>query len=302
MESLPSSPLLPVTAPATPAPAPFPASLRQAIEEAGVRWSGAGVDLNEWSEEGRTLLGLLAIPRRNDSNGLLAMALHAGADVHAKDRHGLTAIQHVAMRGTNVEAGRILLDAGADPNSSNGPEEGTTAGSTVLMMAMLAMGMDPQQSGMTRLLLDAGADPNKAHGDPYSAHEGETPLYRLIDVFESICSWTPPSPEGIREIESMLVFLLDKGANPNLVQTMEGKTAAHHLSDVTAFLLPVFLDYGLDLYRSDANGKTALEQAVFDEREVLAQALRVCMSEQDRTTLQQDLPAAVGEPGRPFRL
>lgn len=243
-------------------------------------------------------MGLLAIPRHNDSNGLLGMAIQAGADVHAKDLLGLTAIQHVAMRGTNVEAARILLEAGADPDSANGPGEG----STILMMAMLNIGLDPRQSGMTRLLLEAGADPNKAHCDPHSAQEGETPLDRLLDVFQSICSWTHPSPEDIRELESLLDFLLDKGANPNLVQTVEGKTAAHRLSDQTAFLLPVFLEHGLDLHRQDANGKTALDLAVSDEREVLAQTLRVCMSEQDRKNLEQDLPAAAIGPGRTLRL
>jgi ankyrin repeat protein len=102
--------------------------------------------------------------------------LASGADVHATDRNGVTALHH-AVRFRNPMAVRVLIEHGADVNRAC-----RKSGSTPLHRAVIPTGA-PGTAGkqaeareIVALLLAAGADPSlrnkhgKTPGD-YAADE-----------------------------------------------------------------------------------------------------------------------------------
>jgi ankyrin repeat protein len=94
-----------------------------------------------------------------------------------------TALQHAAGK-RQVEAVRVLLEWGADPDAN---------GATSLLIA--AGSEDPT---MMRLLLDAGADVNRTKATEAWAevNEGGNPLGRLI---AHVLGLGAPSPKDVRE-------------------------------------------------------------------------------------------------------
>ena len=170
-----------------------------------------------------------AVPPRSPTTELLERAasaspsevrrlIAAGADVSARDEHGVTALHYVAGHGVPAAA-RELIGAGADPNSnailpSNAPSAGPgTSSSGAAEPAVLRLasateveygdedgspihwaahhGNDPE---MIKTLIERGADPN-------GAGYYHTPLHVTV--------WRQdPKPEFV-------TALIENGASPN---------------------------------------------------------------------------------------
>lgn len=109
--------------------------------------------------------------------------LKEGADVNERDADGKTPLQ-LAVEYRNIEAGKLLLDNGADANAKE-----NEFGISPLHTAALT-----GQEAFARLLLDKGANPNAVDnkGNWY-------PLYYAID----------------RNQLSIMRLLLERGADPN---------------------------------------------------------------------------------------
>jgi ankyrin repeat protein len=97
----------------------------------------------------------------------LRLALDSGADVNFKDLSGYTALHWVSFMGVvgedRAEMARVLIDAGADVNSSLSDE-----GPSVLSTAC-----DAGNPEIVRLLVEHGADVN-------DDRDGSTPLIQSI--------------------------------------------------------------------------------------------------------------------------
>ena len=148
----------------------------------------------------------------------------------------------------HLEAARLLLEAGADPN---GRDE---LGRTPLHRA--ASTLSP---AFARLLLGRGADPNARN------NEGETPLHAL-QAPASYLQAGKASKKERQEIRTGLpktaAVLLEHGADPGLADK-QGRTPLFRLAAVApAEVLRVLLKHGADPGRDGKDGDTPLEQAV----------------------------------------
>jgi ankyrin repeat protein len=81
----------------------------------------AGAEVHARDGEGRTALiwAVKGTPASPSYPDLVAMLLEAGSDLEARDREGGTALVYAAVRGDS-ESARLLLDAGADVNAHLG--------------------------------------------------------------------------------------------------------------------------------------------------------------------------------------
>ena len=84
--------------------------------------------------------------------GLLSRALKAGASPDAEDADGTQTLLSVAARSGQVDAVRLLLEAGADPNKK------ATSGQLPLVHAVGRSPRRQEDTSITQLLLDAGAE------------------------------------------------------------------------------------------------------------------------------------------------
>jgi uncharacterized protein len=102
-------------------------------------------------------------PRPADQRRRLLQAIENGADIHATDKNGVTALHH-AVRFRNPEAVRALIEQGANVNQAC-----RRNGSTSLHRAVTQAGI-PGTAGkgsaaeeIIRILMAAGADPRIAN-------------------------------------------------------------------------------------------------------------------------------------------
>jgi uncharacterized protein len=122
-------------------------------------------------------------PDPTDQRRLLVKLLEAGADVHATDKNGVTALHH-AVRFRSPAAVKTLINHGANVNQAC-----RRNGSTPLHRAVTQTGA-PGTAGksraaieIVRLLLAAGADPsiaNKAGRKPADYAKDDT-VRTLLD-------------------------------------------------------------------------------------------------------------------------
>ena len=99
---------------------------------------------------------LLDAIRRGERSAVARMLKQSPTVARAKGTGGITPLMYAALYGDTASA-RLLLDMGADPNTSN------DAGATALLWAV-------DDLEITRMLLERGADPNARSAD------GRSPL------------------------------------------------------------------------------------------------------------------------------
>jgi uncharacterized protein len=162
---------------------------------------------------------------RHGQQKTVDLLLSHGADVHAHDDNGYTALLH-ACSSPNPAILRLLLDRGADVNAKN------WFGDTALSIAVRApeAGTDlvRQRTALAaaRLLLDRGAKVEARNGD------GDTPLLLLVrgivrrERLPKIQHFgSTPSQEEVRKaILPVLEILLQHGADTN-ARDKKGHTA-----------------------------------------------------------------------------
>ncbi len=119
-----------------------------------------------------------------------------------------------------VDLARLLLDNGADPNSTLGDERPCLYGASGIQ----------RHAGLTRLLLERGADPS----------DNES-LYHASESFHLECLRAileaKPKPDHVSyclarkldfEDEAGVRLFLDSGADPNFTARKDGDSALHH--------------------------------------------------------------------------
>jgi tankyrase len=124
-------------------------------------------------------------PDPADQRKRILAVLNAGADIHATDKNGVTALHH-AVRFRNVVAVRTLIEQGANVNQAC-----RKSGSTPLHRAVTSTGA-PGTAGkhaevldIIRLLMEAGADltvTNKAGWTPVDYVKDDAILSLLMSL------------------------------------------------------------------------------------------------------------------------
>jgi ankyrin repeat protein len=192
---------------------------------------------------------------------------------HERDGGLLTALQCAAgsrlPKVKTVEAARLLLDAGADPNAKT-----RTWGHNV-DAAYFAAGTNSK--AMFELLLDHGADlaealPHAVWGKHYEL--AELALARGAQPDRAIANGKPLLNDLIRWGQiPQTKWLLAHGASPNTPDA-DGWTAAHQAaSRGNAQLMRAVIEAGADLARRDKQHNTPLDIARLMKRDKMAAML-----------------------------
>ncbi|KAJ5922830.1 hypothetical protein N7516_010533 [Penicillium verrucosum] len=203
---------------------------------------------------------------RASSNGHEAVArllLDNGADVNTSDKDGRTPLQWALMYGHEAVA-RLLIENGADVNTSD--KDGWTP---------LQMASSGGYEAVARLLIDNGANVNTS--DKY----GWTPLDKD--------GWTPLERAFKNGHDALARLLLENGADVN-TSDKDGRTPLQRASsnghEAVARLL---MDNGADVNTSDKDRRTPLQRASSNGYEAVARLLmdngaNVNTSDKDRRT------------------
>ena len=200
---------------------------------------------------------------------LLATArllLDAGADPNTKDgRYGVPALYAVTGARSVLPLARMLLDAGANP----------TDGESVFHAAQLF------HEDALELLLKAGADLN------FVGDWGNTALYFLLTWHD--IEREPKVGQGVR-------WLFAHGADPNVLSGKQRETALHVAARKGQSIgtIQLLLDHGADLNATRADGSTAWVLARRGGHEAIAELLQRVGAETRSLSPLESLLAACG--------
>jgi ankyrin repeat protein len=116
----------------------------------------AGLDPRDTTEGDRwnLLHRALVSVMRSPPPETVALLIHKGVDVNARDREGWSPLQFAA-RTKDLDVVKLLLEAGADPNHPN------NKGITALHQSLLKT---PLNVALVELFLQYGANPDMTHG------------------------------------------------------------------------------------------------------------------------------------------
>ncbi|HHX81996.1 MAG TPA: hypothetical protein GX696_03310 [Pseudomonadaceae bacterium] len=205
----------------------------------------AGADINVRNEYGASPMSEAGVI---GSHAILKALLDAGADVESPTLEGQTVLMSV-VRTPNVDAARLLLEHGANPNAFE-----TWRGQTALMFAATQ-----SQPEMVTLLLEAGADPDAVstlEDWPRQVTNEPRPQSRPLGGFTALLF---AAREGCAACAAALVkggATLDKvdpnGITPLLMATLNARW------DVAK----VLIEAGADVNRWDTWGRAPLYSTV----------------------------------------
>jgi ankyrin repeat protein len=127
---------------------------------------------------------LLAAALAADQAALRA-AIDAGEDIDAWDNHGMTLLLSAVFIG-NVDAVRLLLDAGADPNRAHRTSLSGAASSLLLVhgceLDLLTLGVEARASDGDGLAICRDRGPALTNGlVPFHGSQGARPFVDLPD-------------------------------------------------------------------------------------------------------------------------
>src|SRR5688572_21334892 len=198
--------------------------------------------------------------------GTARLLLDAGADPNTKDgRYGVPALYAVTGHRSVLPLARMLLDAGANP----------TDGESVFHAAQLF------HEEALELLLDAGVDLN------FVGDWGNTALYFLLTWHD--IEREPKVGQGIR-------WLLAHGADPNVLSSTQRETALHVAArrGQSIGTIQLLLDHGADVNARRADGSTAWALARRGGHDAIAELLQRVGAETRSLSPLESLLAACG--------
>ncbi|MBQ6971255.1 MAG: ankyrin repeat domain-containing protein [Synergistaceae bacterium] len=171
---------------------------------------------------------LMSAVRKN--NGAIDTLLEAGADIHARDKEGQTALMYAETPGVI----RRLLDAGSEVDAR------TNDGATFLMLEAQFGELE-----IVDYLLEAGAYVNARD------NMRRTPLF--------YAAWN----KDTRVITRIITELQSAGKNINTIRAVNGETALMHSARYcrNAEVIRILLGAGADLHARDKEGRNALDYA-----------------------------------------
>jgi ankyrin repeat protein len=217
-----------------------------------------GADVTVASKQGRTPLMVAAA--RKGGAPIVELLLSKGADVHAKDRLGSTALT-IAARTGDLETVKLLMARGADPNAADAVRRAP--------LFAAAIGQNP---AIVRLLLQHGAPVNAATSLPPEAASRTTnnirngpPSNSKMTALHNAASFGPV--ESVRE-------LLKAGANVNAQdgRKLAPLTFALATEYPSLDIIRALIRAGADVNLADNNGDTPLNWAEkFGYPEIIAE-------------------------------
>jgi ankyrin repeat protein len=192
--------------------------------------------IDQVEHDGTTLL-MYACHDRDNVGPIMQLLVSRGADIHARNRDGKTALMYAA-ENVNVAALSFLLDHGASVTDRD--NEGYDA----LLWWTHLSNMNyhkPIVSDSLDLLLERGANIHTRTNDGRSA---------LLVSVQLVCP-------------SVLEMLLQHGANPNdVIEDGSGKTALMEACEQGSVkMVKLLLDQGADPLGRDRDGHTAADYA-----------------------------------------
>jgi uncharacterized protein len=229
-------------------------------------------DLNLTEPDGTSALLFAVI---NGHHDVAEELVKAGANVNLADRTGMTPLYAAVdlhtmpssygrpapspqMIDGSVNAARMLLAHGADPNARlkgrilkrvyNAGDNLLGEGATAFMRA--ARGGDPI---MMHVLLDSGADPR------LTQKNGNTPLMLSIRFLSSGGGLNPFEVNGQRAVEAVNLSL-KLGVDINAKNSRSD--SALHLALAYPDILRLLAEHGADLGITDGTGRTVLDAAL----------------------------------------
>jgi ankyrin repeat protein len=169
-----------------------------------------------------------------------------------------------------VACARLLLDAGADPNTGWMETLDEDPPRQFLESVLYAAAGLARHPGLTQLLLERGADPNDEE-TCYHAPEtyDNTVVKILIDsgrCNESSLSWLAARKADWHD-EKGLLLALDGGASPNFMTQWSHTPFQHSIRrDNGLVMIRMFLDHGADPYSRNADGRNAFQMSAYHGR------------------------------------
>jgi len=197
--------------------------------------------------------------------------LEAGADPNTRDNNGNSPLHRAASSGSG-ETVKVLLEAGADPNAHGNDKS-----------SPLHLAMSGGSGVVVKLLLEAGADPN-AH----NLHLGNTPLHSHVAV----------KRKGSAEIVKLL---LEAGADVNARNKLTRTPLFQAAGSGNGEAVKLLLKAGADADARDQFGVSPLHRAADQTNGKVAKLLLEAGAEvgatyQDDTLRRTALHGAVQKP------
>jgi ankyrin repeat protein len=176
-----------------------------------------------------------------------------------------------------VACARLLLDAGANPNTGWMETLDEDPPRDFLESVLYAAAGLARHPGLTQLLLERGADPNDEE-TCYHAPEtyDNTVVKILIDsgrCNERSLAWLAARKADWHD-EKGLLLALDGGANPNFMTQWSHTPFQHSIRrDNGLIMIEMFFDHGADPYSRNADGRNAFQMSAYHGRGDILRAL-----------------------------